>query len=130
MFIKKIENAIKSGSLKRIIKTRFLDVFIKNPNTRNRFMRDCALNKLRRKYSPYLNQQIDYRLNNNNKTSRSDFIWIFWRQGFENAPQIVKSCFHSIKSTFTDSKVIFLTECNLSEYITLPEFVEKKRRGG
>lgn len=58
----------------------------------------------------------------------SDYIWVCWFQGLENAPDLVKVCVHSIQQNFPEKKVVVLTDRNIRDYIQLPEFIEKKRK--
>ena len=43
-------------------------------------------------------------------------IWILWFQGFENAPQVVKTCLKSWKRYNSDWNIIELDENNLEKY--------------
>lgn len=52
-------------------------------------------------------------------------LWIYWNQGEENAPLIVKRCIESIRCYYKDS-VIMLSDKNLYKYIKLPQFIEQK----
>lgn len=52
-------------------------------------------------------------------------IFTLWFQGEENAPDIVKKCFRSIKEKYGDRFVI-LTDKTLYDYIKLPEFIMQK----
>lgn len=53
-------------------------------------------------------------------------IFVYWKQGFENAPTIVKKCAESIKSHAGNYDVLFLTKNNLIDYCILPSCVIKK----
>lgn len=55
-------------------------------------------------------------------------IWIFWYQGLENAPEIVKECINSIKSHCPDYKIIVLDETNLEKYVVLPDIIQEKMK--
>jgi hypothetical protein len=52
-------------------------------------------------------------------------VWIYWDQGFENAPEIVQMCVKSIEKNLPYDKVelIKLTKENLSDYVVLPDYV-------
>lgn len=52
-------------------------------------------------------------------------IFTLWFQGEENAPDIVKKCFKSIRDRYGDRFVV-LTDKNLYDYITLPDYIMKK----
>ena len=62
---------------------------------------------------------------NQNKT-----IWIFWWQGMGSAPNIVKVCHKSIYSHLSDWKIVLLTEQNYLDYISIPDFIMKKKDKG
>lgn len=50
-----------------------------------------------------------------------DVIWWCWLQGLENAPEIVKACYHSLKKL--GKKIVVLTEENMYEYVTFPQWI-------
>lgn len=54
-------------------------------------------------------------------------IWQYWGQGLENLPKMVELCFSSVDTHAGEYQVIRITDENISEYITLPEFVTEKR---
>lgn len=55
-------------------------------------------------------------------------VWLFWYQGFDNAPDIVKTCVNCIKKVFKGSKykINLLTKNNVFDYVNLPIYIEKK----
>ena len=57
-------------------------------------------------------------------------IWWCWLQGLNNAPQIVKACYNSIKIHFKDWDVRIIDELNWSEYIELPNYIVVKWNKG
>ncbi len=56
-------------------------------------------------------------------------VWMYWRQGLENAPEIVKKCVESVRH-YSERPVILLTEKNIGEFIRLPGFAEEKLKNG
>lgn len=56
-----------------------------------------------------------------------DKIWVCWWQGFDNAPEIVKTCINSIIRNAGDKEVIIITEDNYRQYVAFPEWIEQKR---
>lgn len=60
-----------------------------------------------------------------NPEATNDKIFTLWFQGEENAPYIVKQCFKSIRNKYGD-RFIVLTDKNLYDYITLPDYIMKK----
>ena len=57
-------------------------------------------------------------------------IWVYWRQGEENAPGIVRKCIRSIRENSSGYRVIVLDGNKLSDYLTMPDFIEKKHKEG
>lgn len=49
-------------------------------------------------------------------------VWVYWKQGLENAPAIVKACIKSQKK-FEGENLIILTDDNLEEYVKLPNYI-------
>lgn len=60
----------------------------------------------------------------------SDTIWICWFQGMDNAPDLVKKCYQSVIKNNPDKKVIVITEKNISDYVTFPEYIVTKWKQG
>lgn len=53
-------------------------------------------------------------------------IWVFWYQGIEAAPKIVKYCISSIYKNKADAEVILLDKNNYKKYIQIPEYIIEK----
>ena len=49
-------------------------------------------------------------------------VWIFWMQGYENAPLLVKKCINSVRKS-TAHPVHILSKDNLKEYCEIPEYI-------
>ena len=83
----------------------------------------AILNYLNKNLSEYLKDDI---VNNHELIDDHSCIWVFWMQGFENAPELVKKCLNSIKSNCGNHPVIELTSENIEEYIDIPDFIKEK----
>ena len=58
-------------------------------------------------------------------------VWILWLQGFENAPEVVKLCVHSMKRILGQQEhICLLDKDNLFEYIDLPDYIIQKWQRG
>lgn len=57
-------------------------------------------------------------------------IWQLWLQGEENAPDIVKKCFESVRYFCPDKEIIVLNLNNLKDYIDIPDFIQEKSSKG
>ena len=55
-------------------------------------------------------------------------IWQYWAQGYEQVPEIVRTCLDSVDRWAGDYKIIRLSDANLSEYLAIPAFVQQKRK--
>lgn len=53
-------------------------------------------------------------------------IWIFWWQGEESMPPIVKSCYKSILKNAEKHPVILITEDNVNKYVDIPAYIYQK----
>ena len=54
-------------------------------------------------------------------------IWQYWGQGYDEVPDVVRTCLESVDKYAGDYTVVRLTDANLSEYLDLPDFVQQKR---
>lgn len=57
-------------------------------------------------------------------------IWVFWWSGEDAAPDIVKACIRSIRENANGHEVIFLDKDTYSDYVSIPESVQKKHNEG
>lgn len=56
------------------------------------------------------------------ETQVDEPIWLFWNTGLEQAPEIVKTCYQSIKK-YAGRQVVLLTENNVQNYINMPDYL-------
>jgi hypothetical protein len=57
-------------------------------------------------------------------------VWICWLQGFENAPELVKSCIASMEYHLKGRRIIYITADNFRDYCDIPEYIIEKWRKG
>lgn len=58
-------------------------------------------------------------------------IWVFWHEGLQKSPEIVKACVRSIEGALDNNEKLFLIDKdNLSDYIELPEHIAIKWKNG
>lgn len=62
----------------------------------------------------------------NTKISPYEYIFVFWWQGINNAPPIIKKCICSIKKNAGNHKVILLNKSNYSQYVDIPKYIIDK----
>lgn len=54
-------------------------------------------------------------------------IWQYWAQGYNDLPPVVAECLRSVEKYKGEYMVIRLSDANIKEYITIPEYVNKNR---
>ena len=64
------------------------------------------------------------------KEDSNDKIWVFWWQGMEQMPELVRCCYYSLKTQLNDKKVILITKDNIKEYCTFPDYIFQKHESG
>lgn len=60
----------------------------------------------------------------------TEYVWVCWLQGLENAPKLVQVCVDSIRKNHPNRKVVVLTDENIAEYVSVPEYVLRKYQQG
>lgn len=63
---------------------------------------------------------------NHSKIQETSPIWIFWWQGEETMPPIVKSCYRSVLRNSENHPVILITEQNIKDYVDIPQYIYDK----
>lgn len=53
-------------------------------------------------------------------------LFVFWWQGYDSAPEIVKKCIDNIYKYNVDKNIIFIDKDNLQEYVDFPEYIYRK----
>ncbi len=95
-------------------------------NRYDKFKHKVIISYLWKKYNRTLNLKLPVPLG---VSEKSDYAFVFWWQGEDNAPEVVKACINSIKKNHKGT-VIVLSENNYSKYSNIPEYVVQKMRQG
>lgn len=74
------------------------------------------------KYEDVINRWKDVQFKPSNIKPNS-YIFVFWWQGLENAPSIIKECVTSIINHSGDHLVVVIDKNNWNQYTTLPDYV-------
>lgn len=80
----------------------------------------------KKNYSHILNKYNDYEICGSVITDPK--IWMFWGQGENNMPPLVKACYRQL--THNNKNVVLITNDNVRSYIELPEVVFDKVNAG
>lgn len=59
-----------------------------------------------------------------------DKIWVFWYQGYDSAPPLVKKCIDSIFRHAAGHEVVLLTKENIAQYVQFPPYIMEKLEKG
>ena len=63
------------------------------------------------------------------ETQVDEPIWLFWNTGLDKAPEIVRTCYQSVKK-YAGRQVVLLTENNVQNYINMPDYLNEKYGAG
>lgn len=88
--------------------------------------------KLERKYENKI-IQIEDKYEEQKRDKERDSkrkVWVCWFQGIENAPEIVKKCYESLKENIIDREIILITGKNYKNYVTFPKEIQEKINKG
>lgn len=118
----KIISSLKDGDLLFKLRKRG----IKAPLAREKEIEFYTYNKLYKKYSNII-ENSNYVWDRKNE---SNYIWICWLQGYDNAPDLVKACINSIRNEFKEKEIVIITNDNLDEYIDFPKSIKEKFQKG
>lgn len=64
------------------------------------------------------------------KKNAPKIIWWCWLQGEENAPNLCKACLESLRRNLSDFEIRVITEKNIWNYISVPDFIKEKYKNG
>jgi len=81
--------------------------------------------KMKGKYYDKIN--TDYTLETDKPTKK---IFWCWLQGEDNAPVLCKKCLASLREHFPDHEIIVVTEDNMFQLVTFPDYIVEKYRKG
>lgn len=97
--------------------------------------RTAVMKKLRRKFTKPASisaKKILQESENLTHCNNRD-VWIYWAQGFENAPDLIKLCAQSTAHFLgggSGYNIHFLSDDNLDDYVTFPNFILEKYHKG
>ena len=62
----------------------------------------------------------------NKEIDDPNVIWIYWRQGYDQAPPLVQKCIMSARQYAGKYRVVLLDETNRKDYVRFPDYIERK----
>ena len=57
-------------------------------------------------------------------------VWLFWWQGEESMPFLVRKCYQSVKQNLKDWEIVLITEKNYNQYVVFPTYILEKLQEG
>ena len=95
----------------------FLELFVFDRKLRARLKTRFA--------KAYLKKYVDYGVkietSPQNEYTGNDIIWQYWHQGIDDAPELIKKCFESVRKHMPDKKQVIITFNTIKNYIELPQ---------
>lgn len=61
---------------------------------------------------------------------QSNKVWVCWFQGMDNAPDLVRKCYQSIRDNLEGREVVLITSDNMMDYVQFPDDIQKKVNAG
>jgi len=112
-----------------ILNGHILNWFWRDRATRRAVRSDVIARVIPRYFRRYLPAAAAVKETEVTRDDKNEKIFSIWLQGEENAPELVKACFRSIRKHCRQELVV-LDEKTLFEYIKLPDVIMEKRRKG
>ena len=124
-----VSRSVKKGDLgKKIFCSFIMAAGYSNMSLQALEIRHKKYKQIKKKYSQFLSK-IDYPAPQYG-SERNKNIWICWFQGLENAPEIVKTCVNSVYEHMQGYNITLITQENLFDFISLPQFIIDKWKKG
>ena len=102
----KIKRALQEGNLKYRIVTEIINLFgYSNRNIAGLEIKNKVYQYLDKNYSRKIGEFL-YKKAEECDASGDKYIWICWFQGMENAPELVKRCYVSVKRNMPDKELL------------------------
>lgn len=86
--------------------------------------------RLKKKNQKFIAEYVQSHANEVVEKRHEKKIWIAWFQGMEQAPDVVKKCYKSIRDRFTDYEIVVITDENYADYVTFPDYIMEKYQKG
>lgn len=126
--VSKIKNSFNEGTIIDDIRTASLMIF----GYGNKYM--CGINSMYKAYLPIKRKYQKYiktkHFNNTTTLPNEKKVYVCWFQGMENAPELVKNCYASIKYHIKDMEIVLITNDNYKKYCDFPDYIIEKWEKG
>ena len=90
---------------------------------RNSYKHRVIKEYLKRKFGKTINGFKEKKYEVDFSLTESYQVWFFWWQGEENMPQLVRTCYNTLKYYSNGHKVNLLTKDNFRDFVSLPDYI-------
>lgn len=91
---------------------------------------DRAYHRLEKKYKKTALALRNELLQHPQEHQANRTVWLFWWQGMDTAPTLVKACNQTVRKHFADWNIVVIDKNNFEQYVHLPDYIlEKHQRG-
>jgi hypothetical protein len=90
--------------------------------------KEYVLNWLFDKYEKLIPKKFEVVPDGNENVEKK--IWVYWHQGYDDMPEVIKMCYKSVRQHSNGHKVILLSKDNIAEYVKIPNFIYEKQSKG
>lgn len=112
-------------------RVNFLSHIIRDYDTRMVHNQNLKLAFLKHQYASLLSElNSDMKIYSPSSDMTEPTVWIFWWQGEDSMPPLVKACYLQAKKVFHDKKVVLLEQNNWSDYVEIPAIIIEKVKSG
>lgn len=108
-------------------------IYRNNNNIRKKIIikRDCSVKKfLFHKYYYVIDKYRNKNIECDKNIEKDAPVFVFWWQGIDNAPDIVKLCINSLKANIEPIRLKIINSENYSDYVNIPDYIIKKLNDG
>ena len=126
--LSKLYKVLKNRTLYYEFRKRTAALFIQDSRARDIERTRLAYKKLER-IASHTSKKVQLPTVINKKID-GNMIWVYWDQGYEKAPELVRACINSFRDNFPSRDVIVLDDNNISDYVQFPDYINSKIKNG
>ena len=86
--------------------------------------------RLKKKNKDFIAEYVKEHEADNLIHEHANTIWTIWLQGMEQAPEVVKKCYSSMKRNMPDKEIVVITDDNYGDYVQFPDYIMEKYEKG
>lgn len=86
--------------------------------------------RMKKKNKKFIAEYVETHKSDNLAHEHANTIWTIWLQGMEQAPEVVKKCYASMKKNMPDKEIVVITDDNYTNYVQFPDYILEKYEKG